>query len=590
MYSSQLRALIVAALTAFTFAVLAAGAEAAPRVTDPFYSYTGSTPLSAIKPGTVLKTRTVPYHVGDLALPLKAVQLLYRSTDVLGRPTVNVTSVVVPLIGRPDPRLVAYGSFYDSLDPRDQPSLAIAGQSNATLGGALANVEFLMVAGLLGQGFTVMIADTEGQNANFAAGPEYGMNTLDAVRAVLNSGTVDMPDETKVGLVGYSGGAIATEWAAELAPRYAPDVNRLLVGAVMGGVLVDPAHNLHYVQGSTMWSGVMPMALIGLARAFDVDLTPYMSARGVEINAALQNASIVDALGRYPGLRWRDLAKPEYEVPESVGIYVDIANQLIMGAGGAPTVPLAIYQGAGGEAEGTSGETVGVGPGDGVMIAGDVRTLARQYCATGLAVDYHEFADLSHTAASTPWREAAPGWLAARFAGTPAPQNCASIKPGNPLDPIPAPVVPQPPQKAPDTPVVPPVIPALPPVAHGYSAPIVPEGVQPVGPASAPRASVRKVRSGGRGAVRVDVLCNGTAAQRCVVTLRLTVRVKGRARSAGSLRVTVRGGTAVTKTVKLSATGRKLLAGKRRPVVALRASQIGQGKPRALIARRVALR
>ena len=30
---------------------------------DPFYTYTGSTPLAKIAPGTVLATRSVPYHV-----------------------------------------------------------------------------------------------------------------------------------------------------------------------------------------------------------------------------------------------------------------------------------------------------------------------------------------------------------------------------------------------------------------------------------------------------------------------------------------------------------------------------------------------
>lgn len=592
MHSSLLRRAVLAALTIVALAVTATTAGANPRVTDPFYSYTGSRPLAQIAPGTVLASRTIPYHIANVPLPIKTVQLLYRTSDALGRPAVNVTSVIVPLTGNPDPRLVAYGSFYDSLDPRDQPSLAIAGQSNPTLGGALANVESLMLASLVGQGFTVMITDTEGQNADFAAGPEYGMTTLDAIRAVMRSGDVDMPDATRVGLVGYSGGAIATEWAAELAPRYAPDVNRLLVGATMGGVLVDPAHNLHYVNSSTMWSGVMPMALIGIARAYDIDLTPYMSEFGIKLNSELQNASIVDVLGRYPGLRWRDLAKPEYGVPESVPIYVQVANRLIMGAGGAPTVPLAIYQGAGGELEGTSGLTVGIGPGDGVMIAGDVRTLARQYCAAGVAVDYHQFDDLSHTGASTPWREAAPGWLAARFAGTPAPENCASIKPGNPLDPIPTPVTPQEPQKGANSPLPSIAIPALPPALHGYTAPQtpVPSGGASVGSASAPRASVRAIRAVGRRAVRADVLCDGTAAQACRVALKLTVRVKGRVRSAGTLRVTVRGGSAVTRTVRLSAAGRRLLAGKRKAVITLRATQTGQGAPRALTARRLTIR
>ncbi len=30
---------------------------------DPFYSYTGEQPLPSILPGTVLKTRSFPYHI-----------------------------------------------------------------------------------------------------------------------------------------------------------------------------------------------------------------------------------------------------------------------------------------------------------------------------------------------------------------------------------------------------------------------------------------------------------------------------------------------------------------------------------------------
>ena len=61
-------------------------------------------------------------------------------------------------------------------------------------------------------------------------------------------------------MLGYSGGAIATEWAAELASTYAPDVNARMIGAAMGGVLVDPAHNLHYIENTYFWAGVMSLA------------------------------------------------------------------------------------------------------------------------------------------------------------------------------------------------------------------------------------------------------------------------------------------------------------------------------------------
>lgn len=71
-------------------------------------------------------------------------------------------------------------------------------------------------------------------------------------------------------------------------------------------------------------------------------------------------------------------------------LYVTHANKLIMGTGDTPTIPLFIGQGANGELEGTPGDQPGIGPGDGVMIAGDVRTLARGDCAKGAKVHYEQ--------------------------------------------------------------------------------------------------------------------------------------------------------------------------------------------------------
>ena len=86
----------------------------------------------------------------------------------------------------------------------------------------------------------------------------YGYNTLDSLRAALSSPATGLTGTTKIGLAGYSGGAIATEWAAQLAPTYAPEINSDIVGAAMGGVLVDPAHNLTYVEGSSNWASILP--------------------------------------------------------------------------------------------------------------------------------------------------------------------------------------------------------------------------------------------------------------------------------------------------------------------------------------------
>jgi hypothetical protein len=411
-----------------------AGAVLTPEQ-DPFYRYEGTTPLSSIAPGTVLKTRTESYHVAGVPVPIKAVQLLYRTTGMLGQPTVNVTSVLIPPLRLGTPTVLSYQSFYDSLNTEDDPSYAISG--GISLGGVIPNLESVLIAPALLAGVTVVVPDTEGEKADFAAGPEYGTDTLDSLRAALKSSATGLARTGKIGLLGYSGGAIATEWAAELAPTYAPEVNSHLVGAAFGGTLVDPAHNLHYVEGSTTWAGTIPMALIGIARAFETELTPYLSEYGAELFKKLQRASIIEVLDEYPGLTWAQLAKPAYPTPESIPAYVQDANQLIMGSRGTPTAPLFIGQGNGGELEGTPGDKPGIGPGDGVMIAGDVRSLAREYCTRGVKVQYVEYEGLSHVLAAVPWLVEAAEWMTERFAGLSAPQDCSTIAPGNSLEPIP---------------------------------------------------------------------------------------------------------------------------------------------------------
>src|SRR5208282_1885470 len=237
-------------------------------------------PLKRIAPGTVLKTRTGSFHIAEIPLAITAVQLLYRSTSELGKPSVNVTSVLLPPVPLLTPTVLSYQSFYDSLSTEDDPSYAISG--GFSMGGEIPQVESVLIAPALLAGETVVVPDTEGEEADFSAGPVYGYNTLDSLRAALSSPAAGLTANTKIGLAGYSGGAIATEWAAELAPTYAPEINSDVVGAAMGGVLVDPAHNLKYVEGSTVWAGVIPMALIGLARAYKVDLAQYLSEYGRE--------------------------------------------------------------------------------------------------------------------------------------------------------------------------------------------------------------------------------------------------------------------------------------------------------------------
>ena len=223
----------------------------------------------------------------------------------------------------------------------------IAGDRDVTkvinIGTLLYSAESIPLSTLLLLGYNVIVPDTEGQTADFAAGPEYGMTTLDSIRAALNTPSTGLNPSSKVAMIGYSGGAIATNWAAQLAPSYAPEINKQLVGAAEGGVLVDPAHNLRYVDGSIVWGGVAAAALAGLSRGYGFDLTPYLSDTGVAVFKDIQSQSLAYILPKYTGLRWGTLFKPQYANDiNSIPVYVTYANKVNAGLAASPTIPMFI--------------------------------------------------------------------------------------------------------------------------------------------------------------------------------------------------------------------------------------------------------
>ncbi|MFL6090684.1 MAG: lipase family protein [Aeromicrobium sp.] len=437
----------VVAVIASTLAAPSPAVSATPSPdTDSFYTYTDSKPLSEIAPGSILKTRTGTVTFPAIPQPVTWIQLLYRTRTQLGDPTVTVTTILNPPAPLPIKRVVSYQSFYDSLTTRCEPSYMLNGGPANSLWTSEEN----FYQSLLLQGYTVVTSDFEGQDPTFGTGPVYGYQTLDGIRAAYNSVDVGLPVGTKVAMAGYSGGAIATEWATELASDYAPDVNANLVGSAMGGVFVHPIHNLHYVDGAAgSWSSVMPLALIGIAKAFNIDLTPYLSTFGAQVVNTVKH----DCIGEhsYPSLTFASLVKPEYAKPESLSFLVNTANELIMGTGGTPTVPLFIRQGTDGSGEGTE-PSPQYGPGDGVMLVNDVRSLARKYCAAGRPIDYLE-KPLGHGDQGADFLAEMIPWVQLRFTPTPALDTCALIQEGNSLEPT---TLQQPTEpKQPDDPTVP---------------------------------------------------------------------------------------------------------------------------------------
>jgi Secretory lipase len=413
-----------------TVAAAAPAAQAAPAARaassvlpsqDPFYDYTGSTPLSQIAPGTVLKERSTSLELEGLTVPVSTEQVLYRTTGELGQPTVTVTTIIRPLLSLLGTKIVAYQMAYDTLGSECDPSYTLPGNNNSDSTG---QEEELAIAAYLIAGYVVTVPDYEGENLDWGAGQESGYGTLDAIRAT--ESYLRASGSTEVGMVGYSGGAIATEWASELAPAYAPGLH--IIGAAAGGVPVDFAHNLTYINGDDDWSGIMPAILDSLGQAFDIGITPYLSAYGLQLTSAVEGECIASFASAYPGLTIQQLLLPQYSSPFQIGPLVTVLNHLIMGtSGNRPGEPLLFGVG---DSDGT---------GDGIMIDGDVEALAHQYCQSGVPVTFDVYSGLPHADAAVPFEADALSFLEGLFLGLPAPDGCGSIGTGNSLAPLPQP-------------------------------------------------------------------------------------------------------------------------------------------------------
>jgi hypothetical protein len=411
---------VIALLGLGAWAVTARAATPTLPTSDPFYTYSGTTPLAQIAPGTVLKERPTQLVVGGSPSAFSAEQVLYRTSGELGQPTATVATIIKPLASAGPTKLISYQTFYDALGPSCDPSYTLQG-GNPSYNDA--QIDATLMESYLTAGYTVVNSDYEGENLEWAAGQESGYDTLDGIRAAENE--LHAPSSTQVGMIGYSGGSIATEWASELAPAYAPELN--IVGAAEGGIPVDYAHNLTYINGDTDgWAGVIPAVLVGASRAFGINLTPYLSTYGQQVTQQVANECINDFAGSYNGLTVQNLLKPQYQNFLADPTFASVINHTTMGTSSThPAEPLLM---AVGNSDGT---------GDGVMVAADVEALAHKYCTEGVPVTFTTYQGLDHEETIAPFESSALTFLEARFAGTPAASGCAAVGTGNSLAPLP---------------------------------------------------------------------------------------------------------------------------------------------------------
>src|SRR4051812_15791428 len=140
---------------------------------DPFYQ--PPTGYQHARPGAVLRSRDVELaFLGLIPQRFTATQLLYRSTDLHGNPEAAVTTVVVP--AQRDPEMVcpivSYQCAIDAVASRCFPSYALRRGAKAV--GALAQLELLLIAAVLAEGWAVSVPDHEGCHGMWGAPYEPG--------------------------------------------------------------------------------------------------------------------------------------------------------------------------------------------------------------------------------------------------------------------------------------------------------------------------------------------------------------------------------------------------------------------------------
>lgn len=222
------------------------------------------------KPGTILRMRKTPQPIRSLYLPINvknAWQALVRSTNSEGNATAIATTIIEPFNADPS-KLVSYHVMQDSASVDCSPSYSfLFGASMKTV---FAQVEMFVIDVALDKGWYVVIPDYEGPRGSFTAGKQSGHATLDSIRATLkSSNTTGIDKDAKVALWGYSGGTIATGWAAALQPTYAKELRPNLIGAAMGGFVTNITSTAVGVEG-TIFAGLTASAITGLVNEYPI--------------------------------------------------------------------------------------------------------------------------------------------------------------------------------------------------------------------------------------------------------------------------------------------------------------------------------
>ncbi|UGT61592.1 lipase family protein [Nocardia asteroides] len=399
---SARRRVALLAAAALGLALTAAPGSAAPLYPapdpDPFYGTPAD--IAELAPGAVIAVRPMPALP---ALPETAVTVVrFRSTSSEGAPIAATSTVLTPRGHRPDGPLLSYQHIINGLGSECSVSRVLYTADPDLM---VKEAPALNVA--LARGWSVALPDHLGPNFAYGAARLGGMITLDGIRAVRQVGELGVGG-SPVTMAGYSGGGMATAWAAALAPRYAPELE--IAGAALGGVpmnLVSMMEQLGFAAHPVF--GLALAAGLGLEREYPdrFPLSEQLNERGLAARAAMANSCTNGILAAGAGRGVMDFARTTSMIssPEARAVVEENSLELY---DGVPTMPIYEWH----------------SPIDGLIPIDAIVRTDRRWCAAGTPLQAELTPVPDHLTAAVLGVPGALAWLEGRFRGDPAPGNC----------------------------------------------------------------------------------------------------------------------------------------------------------------------
>jgi triacylglycerol lipase len=388
-------------LAAVLGSALPAGAEPVVfPIPDPDLFYVTPVDLGTRAPGDVLNVRPLApsyYFPGS-----QVWEVLFRSTDSLGRPIAANTTFVRPNNHVPDGPLVSYQHIINSLGHKCKlvTELYTSDPLHQIREAAGLNIA-------LARGWAVALPDHLGPRMAYGAAKLGGQVTLDGIRAVKQVPHLQVSG-SPVGLGGYSGGGMATAWAAALAPRYAPELD--IVGVAVGGAplnLTKMAEGLGTDPHPAF--GLAMAAALGLEREYPdrIEVTSHLNDEGRWLRDRIANGCTNEIMlfgfGRSAGQ-----VTHTTDFMDDPQIWEVLAENSVELYPGIPTAPIFEWH----------------SPTDSLIPVDSIDSTLRRYCDAGLPVQSLLTPTPDHLSAAPLGLPQALDWIEARFRGEPAPSTC----------------------------------------------------------------------------------------------------------------------------------------------------------------------